>query len=861
MKTPNVFISVPCSLFAIELVLIILRFTDRTSSDSLMMPNQWLILPNIIICAIDFISVGLLNWLICSRLQSYKSRVVVFSIFTTYMLFSIIIFFGDYLNLRETLQQFTKYYFATYVTHLKSMFNTEMKITGLSEKDGNAQMFGNLINRSPIPWAVIFVTIIVVLLVHVFTIVNNCSQKCEKKKMYKEINSDHSESPNTLQTANNSFDNVPLIIEVNQVSKKHSDIPAIVTVILVFALEFVLFISCMASSDKHLQVVAPSHWNFFRTGAKNKLNKQKYQEAVKQFRQSNELMTEYDWIDQRTIPEFPMVYAPKKYVCAYNPELQYCSSLPKDERKIQEEAPNVVFIVVESFSPSPMMFQNHIVASNDKIVDGPLYKDTYLPNLRKISENALTFSSLSSSGLPTLYGWLSLMTGEIPYSNQINIVQSMLNDVDDFPSYFQQNGYDTMYVAPCKFDFDGQHIWLFRGKEVRNKKHPQLKEMPLWFDNVYQYIPTQEQAKELNVTQNYLQSWVPDRITAAQFMKHFDENKKQGKPLMGVWVTIDTHQAFQGFDNDEFYEPFKFGQGRYGSQQLQDQINRYATVAKYMDNYVGQVVNHLKEKHNNTIVVLVGDHGAREVPLFHKNLVDRADPTSAKYDNSCNDEPFSNDELFATSGAITYLGDNRYLKSLFEPVIGKVVKVPTDHHDMIRTLYDIVGAHTGMNLPSSRNGRNLIELATNLTQSKPLRRHLSLRTTMVHSEMATEDTVFRFHSIGAYGQKFPGIYPTCVSPGEVREPITKSQFRNFDLYHRLYDHVQISNKQFSYKFRNQACQYPAVCDFPESFKAFSRNDVAIITFSVLGFGLLIGLIIVLIIYVVEKCQKKNTFNN
>ncbi|CAL6082722.1 Sulfatase [Hexamita inflata] len=190
------------------------------------------------------------------------------------------------------------------------------------------------------------------------------------------------------------------------------------------------------------------------------------------------------------------------------------------------------------------MFQNRVVASKDKIVDGPLYKDMYLPNLRKISENALTFSSLSSSGLPTLYGWLSLMTGEIPYSNQINIVQSMLNDVDDFPSYFQQNGYDTMYVAPCKFDFDGQHIWLFRGKEVRNKKHPQLKEMPLWFDNVYQYIPTQEQAKDLNVTQNYLQSWVPDRITAAQFMKHFDENKKQEECALNDFVRMCINQQY-----------------------------------------------------------------------------------------------------------------------------------------------------------------------------------------------------------------------------------------------------------------------------------------------------------------------------
>lgn len=112
---------------------------------------------------------------------------------------------------------------------------------------------------------------------------------------------------------------------------------------------------------------------------------------------------------------------------------------------------------------------------------------------------------------------------------------------------------------------------------------------------------------------------------------------------------------------------------------------------------------------------MVGDHGAREVPLFHEEKVDKADPNSAIYDNTCNSQKFSNDELFVTSGLITYLGENQYLKNLFEPVSGKVVKTPTDHHDMIRTLYDIVGAHTGKDMPSSRNGRNLIELAANLT--------------------------------------------------------------------------------------------------------------------------------------------------
>lgn len=40
----------------------------------------------------------------------------------------------------------------------------------------------------------------------------------------------------------------------------------------------------------------------------------------------------------------------------------------------------------------------------------------------------------------------------------------------------------------------------------------------------------------------------------------------------------------------------------------------YATVAKYSDNYVGDVINSLNG--TNTIVFICGDHGAREVPIY-----------------------------------------------------------------------------------------------------------------------------------------------------------------------------------------------------------------------------------------------------
>ncbi|CAL6116281.1 Sulfatase [Hexamita inflata] len=734
----------------------------------------------------------------------------------------------------------------------KSLFDDQSTIIGLPEKNVISHMFSSMLNRQPTSWILIFVTLAVSTLLVSSYVAFHCIKSKSTHKQYKQliVSSEASDSFSTHTASNSNQTNTDY-----QSKQRNIRVRMLIFFAVLSILEGALFMSSLFDHKNIMQFVVPSSWNFYRTGVQSNLNHKQYTEAVDLFRRSNQLKNGYDWIDQRSSPEFPTVYAPKSYVCAYNPELEYCGKLIQ-KKQVMEEPPNVVMIVVESFSPSPMMLQNHVVSSQEKIVNGPLYKEMYLPNLKKISESGLTFSSLSSSGLPTLYGWLSLMTGEIPYTNQINIIKSMLNDVDDFPSFFKQNGYNNMYVAPCTFEIDGQHNWLFRGREVRNKKYVQLKEMPLWFDNIYQYIPTAEQALELNVTQNEKQSWVPDRITAAQFMKHFGDSKKQNnQPLMGVWITADTHQPFQGFDNDEFYEPFKFGQGRYSKQTIHGQADRYATVAKYMDNYVGQVVKFLQQQHNNTIVVLVGDHGAREVPLFHEERVDKADPNSAIYDNTCNSQKFSNDELFVTSGLITYLGESQYLKNLFEPVSGKVVKTPTDHHDMIRTLYDIVSAHTGKDMPSSRNGRNLIELAVNLTTQSQLRKHTSIRTTMIHSEIATEDSLYRFHTSGSSVQKFSGIYPTCVSQ-ESRSVINKSQLEEFHLYHKLYDHVQTNNKQFSYKFRNEACQYPAVCDFPETSTAFNRSDIAIITLSAIGMGLVFGVLIACTVYLAEKQHKK-----
>jgi arylsulfatase A-like enzyme len=157
----------------------------------------------------------------------------------------------------------------------------------------------------------------------------------------------------------------------------------------------------------------------------------------------------------------------------------------------------------------------------------------------------------------------------------------------------------------------------------------------------------------------------------------------------------------------------------------------------------------MKKNYNNTILIITGDHGAREVQIFNEGeQVDFRDNQSALYDGTCNHKPFSNDQLFNTGGMISYLGDDPEMKELFSKTAGKVIKVPTDHQDLIRTLYDIVESRTGVKIPSSRNGRNLLELAQNLTEGKPLRNHIALHATQIHSEVTTESEIYRYHSLG-----------------------------------------------------------------------------------------------------------------
>ena len=109
-----------------------------------------------------------------------------------------------------------------------------------------------------------------------------------------------------------------------QMSKKLPLWWKIVTVVLL-ALWVLLYTYDMLSEDDTLTAVAPPHWFFMKQDAGHKIKEKDLQEAVKMYRAKFPLPDDYDWIDQREDPEYPLVYGPLKSVCAYNPDYERCT--------------------------------------------------------------------------------------------------------------------------------------------------------------------------------------------------------------------------------------------------------------------------------------------------------------------------------------------------------------------------------------------------------------------------------------------------------------------------------------------------------------------------------------------------------
>ncbi|CAL6058612.1 Sulfatase [Hexamita inflata] len=843
---------IAASAFGYLSIIPLLTCFDRTTSESFMVANKWSIIPMLIMLALDLVNAAIISNFIVQAIRKPKVlRVTVYTALVGWYLFIFVISLLDLENLKELLKQMSQYYFATYIFHIATFFKFEPSVTGFvgSSKMSPAQLKKNLFNmqRSLAHWVTLgaWMASVTIIIIAIAVIMKQLEKKQTKRKVRRAPSTNASTNSNTELLQG---DEPKISVETPQIEvflkneRNLSYIAAIIGGVVCF-IQLICFLSFILGSQNKFTVFVPGHWKLFKSAVPVRMNKKDFQKSVGVFRDSNPLAEGNYWLDQRANPEYPLVYGTLKQMCSYNPEKEECKTIQAVSAPTADiKPPNVVVLLIESFTPSPTFMENVVSKSSAQIETGPMFKEMYLPNLHALSKDSLNIASMSSQGLPTMYGWLGFIAGEQPYSGEINIIKDVFNSADDFPSWFKHQGYHNFYVAPSELEFDGEQNWVYRGRAPINGAPKHTADYPLWFDEIYRYFPTQEQAAELRLETPVYSSWIADRVSSREFTHWF--NKSMGdKPLMGFWFSCDTHYPFSGKDDDKYYKPFEFGKGTEGGVKQSQKTDSYATMAKYADNYIGEIISFLKTTAPETIVVVTGDHGAREVPLFKPyQHVDKFDNDSALWDGSCNNKPYAHDQLFNTAAMISYLGSDPTIRAQFDQVKNQVIKTPSDHQDLVRTMYDLIGGVTHKSVPSSRNGRNLFEMAVNLTSNKQLRDHTSLRYTSIHAEAHVNDQLFRFESKSGTGEVFSGIYPTCVKV-ENRKMLKSGQIKNVRKIQRLYDYLNENNRVYNYKFRTNECEYPKTCNYPVSQKGFKRQDALIISSSWVGISVLIGLVL------------------
>ena len=482
------------------------------------------------------------------------------------------------------------------------------------------------------------------------------------------------------------------------------------------------------------------------------------------------------WLDTREKPVFPAVHSDIETFCAYNNNHPDCINYkPQPHVPLVKQLPNVLFIVYESFTPGPYLIDDEFIIEhaskeqNDSlryITDTKYYNSWIMKHFNKIQDYGVTFSGMSSLGIPTASGFHSLMTGMYPSQSFYNILDGSLLHSDDFPSMMKSYGYRNFWITAAGFAFDSINLIVYRKpareeamnrlkckeafgdliddelqqKLVGEKSLSQLKtcdpnevnkleaklkkrrlDFPRWFDYAFHYPLTKSNAQYLNLDPNSARKktkWAADRVSTAQVITHWKQQKEFMKkhnismPIFGGVTTTDSHFEFFGQDKQEFYD--------YNIKENMKKNNddwnreRFIRVNKYADKYVGGLLEWIKENDPNTIFVITGDHAVRKVPTFEP---DDTVINDVVYSSDCVHHSSGSDAFFVTSGMIGYFGDDPKVKEVMhlDKIKGKTLKLPTDHNDLVYTIEDILTKLNGTSMqPTHRRNRNLLDLTNNL---------------------------------------------------------------------------------------------------------------------------------------------------
>ncbi|KAH7464759.1 uncharacterized protein KRP23_12497 [Phytophthora ramorum] len=344
-----------------------------------------------------------------------------------------------------------------------------------------------------------------------------------------------------------------------------------------------------------------------------------------------------------------------------------------DVNVTDEDPPNVLLIVVESFR----FHDSHYLVGDEDPSD--LFKGTNItvtPNFDRWAKRGVAFNNMWSSWR-TSRSVESLLFAQLPYDS---VADSGMTggkesvDLAGLPQLFKAKGYEPVFTTGCKTDYDDWNKFL--------PSHG--------FDTVWSRDEMMALAEStLNITSD---QWYGHERRGFNWGVHDDlsfqllgdllinKTKEQSdrvahgeakKPLFVNHYTISSHTPFK--ERPNWYAKAKKPDfsALYEDEEYASVVQAYLEMRYFTDMQLGKFLDRMSEEGilNDTIVVIVGDHG--QGPEFGLDVPEAR-------------------EISATRVAGTIIAEGRLGDS-----VGLMIEDAVEQYDVLNTLADITGVPEG----------------------------------------------------------------------------------------------------------------------------------------------------------------------
>ena len=276
----------------------------------------------------------------------------------------------------------------------------------------------------------------------------------------------------------------------------------------------------------------------------------------------------------------------------------------------------------------------------------------------------------------------------------------------------------------------------------------------------------------------------------------------------------------------------------------QKKEKKFLRVNHYADKYqIGITLDWLKENDPNTIFVITGDHGTRDIPIrdYDSPVVD-----DIVFSSDCVHHSSGVDSFYVTSAMIGYLGDDPVIKEALklEKLSGKTLKITNDHNDLIYTIKDILNRLNGTSMPPThQRNRNLVDLMMNVSDGLKTKSVSEVQSEIDNSgwnsfsiitfmaEYREGTSLLRTHTGDPKGAHYYDhvSYPTCLrrkSTPPMKVGTDKAQKMYKKMFKRISaeTYLNFHNRLFNYGFRNKKCIEDGDCTFNDPVPLVFSDD-------------------------------------